>query len=125
MTERDPRLFIWPKGADPRKVAAVKQAVIDLGLPYVVKPFWYAVESSEDAKRVLVLEDGFENSPVIDYIYPKKSAMVQEAVEWALGIRPESRGAHLALDTMKSIFGEELTVHHEGAAKREEGPDGS
>jgi len=125
MTDRDPRLFLWPKGADPRKVAAVKGAVLALNLPYTVKPFWYSVETSEEAKRVLVLEDGFDNGPVVDYIYPKKPAMVEEAVKWALGIQAESRGARLSMDLMRSIFGEELTVRDEGARKREEGPDGS
>lgn len=126
MTDRDPRLFIWPKlSKDDPKVLAVKQVVLDLKLPYVVKPFWYDVVTSEDAKRVLVLADGFENGPVVSYIYPKNKAMIQEAVEWALGIREESRGARHSMDLMRSIFGEELTVHDERTNQREEGQDGS
>lgn len=103
--DRDPRLFIWPKlPKDSPKILAVKQVVEDLGLPYVVKPFWYDVTTSEEAKRVLVLEDGFQNGPVVDYIHPKKKELLREAVEWALGLR-ESRGSRSAEDTMAGIFG--------------------
>lgn len=107
----DGRLFIWPKGS--KKVEAVKEVVMALDLGYSVKPFWYNVETSADVKRVLVLEDGFENSPVIDYIRPMKKAQLEEAVRWALGVEDESRGARLALDTMKRIFGESLTMRIE------------
>lgn len=106
----DPRLFIWPKGAD---VAGVKQVVLDLDLGYSIKPFWYTAGVSEDAKRVLVLADGFENSPVVDYIYPKRPELLREAVEWALGIREEHPGARDSLATMQRIFGAELTMREE------------
>lgn len=117
----DGRLFIWPKGS--RKVDAVKQVVMDLNLGYSVKPFWYDVASSADVSRVLVLEDGFENSPVIDYIRPMKKAQLEEAVRWALGVNEESRGARLALDTMKRIFGEDLTMRIEKEEEDETGDD--
>jgi len=115
----DPRLFIWPKGAD---VAAVKAVVEDLvpELGYKVKPFWYDVATSEDVERVLVLADGFENAPVVDYIYPKTTALTHEAVEWSLGLR-ESRGARLAIDTMRRIFGQDLVMREEREERDEYG----
>ncbi|AWY05883.1 hypothetical protein SEA_PIONEER3_59 [Microbacterium phage Pioneer3] len=117
----DGRLFIWPKGS--KKVDAVKEVVMSLNLGYSVKPFWYNVESSADVKRVLVLEAGFENSPVVDYIRPMKKAQLEEAVLWALGVNEESRGARLALDTMKRIFGEGLTMRMETETEEEDSDD--
>ncbi|AWY06389.1 hypothetical protein SEA_TANDEM_59 [Microbacterium phage Tandem] len=117
----DGRLFIWPKGS--KKVDAVKEVVMSLDLGYSVKPFWYNVESSADVKRVLVLEAGFENSPVVDYIRPMKKAQLEEAVLWALGVNEESRGARLALDTMKRIFGEGLTMRIETEGEEEDSDD--
>lgn len=117
----DGRLFIWPKGS--RKVDAVKQVVEDLGLPFAVKPFWYSVETSTDAPRVLVLEEGFENGPVVNYIRPMKKAQLPEAVQWALGLT-ESRGARDQLDTMKKIFGEDLVMRIEEKPQEEEDDDG-
>lgn len=114
----DGRLFLWPKGS--AKVPAVKEAVMALGLPFAVKPWWYNVETSADVKRVLVLEEGFENSPVIDYIRPMKKAQLDEAVRWALGVNEESRGARKALDTMKRIFGEDLTMRIEKDEEEQE-----
>lgn len=111
----DPRLFLWPKlPKDSPKILAVKGIVEELvpKLGYKVKPFWYDVATSEEPKRVLVLADGFENAPVIDYIYPKNPKLTREAVEWALGLR-ESRGAKTAMDTMRRIFGEDLTMRIE------------
>lgn len=108
----DGRLFLWPKGRTP-KVEYIQQVVLDLGLPYAVKPFWYDVNTSSDAERVLVLEEGFENGPVVDYIRPLKKEQVEEAVRWALGLT-ESRGARHQLDTMKRIFGEGLVMREEG-----------
>ena len=102
----DGRLFIWPKGRTV-KVEAVQQVVLSLGLPYAVKPFWYQAGVSVGAERVLVLEDGFENSPIVDYIRPLKKEQVEEAVRWALGLA-ESRGARKYIETMKRIFGDEL-----------------
>lgn len=104
---RDSRLFIWPKGAD---VTAVKSIVVGLGLDYTVKPFWFDQAISEGVKRVLVLADGFEGGAAFDYIYPRSEANLKESVEWALGLREESRGARLAIDTMKRIFGDALTM---------------
>lgn len=110
MTDRDPRLFIWPKlPKDSPKILAIKKIVEELSLPYAVKPFWYDVTTSEEARRVLVLEDGFENGPVVDYIYPKSPKLAEEAVEWALGLR-ESRGARTAEDTMARILGAGLAL---------------
>ncbi|AWY05038.1 hypothetical protein SEA_HORTUS1_59 [Microbacterium phage Hortus1] len=117
----DGRLFIWPKGS--KKVEAVKEVVMALDLGYSVKPFWYNVESSADVSRVLVLEAGFENGPVIDYIRPMKKAQLEEAVRWALGANEESRGARLALDTMKRIFGEGLTMRIEKDEEEEDPND--
>lgn len=117
----DGRLFIWPKGS--RRVEAVKQVVMDLDLGYSVKPFWYDVATSADVSRVLVLEEGFENSPVIDYIRPMKKAQLEEAVRWALGVDEESRGARLALSTMKRIFGDGLTMRIETEEKEDEPGD--
>lgn len=117
----DGRLFIWPKGS--KKVDAVKRVVMDLNLGYAIKPFWYDVVTSSDVARVLVLEDGFENSPVIDYIRPMKKAQLEEAVLWALGVKDESRGARAAMDTMTRIFGEGLTmrIEKEGEEDDDEG----
>lgn len=117
MAAVDPRLFLWPKGS--RKISAVKETVLSLGLPYSVKPWWYEAGRSSDAKRVLVLEDGFENGPVVDYIRPLKKEQLQEAVEWALGMR-ESRGARKSFDTMKRIFGEGLTMRIEEMPREED-----
>lgn len=99
------RLFLWPKGADTARVRAVVES---LSLPHVVRPFWYTAGESEGVERVLVLADGFENGPVVDYIHPRSEANLKESVEWALGLREESRGARLAMGTMKRIFGEDL-----------------
>lgn len=101
------RLFIWPKGHSA-KVEEIKQVVLNLGLGHAVKPFWYDVNTSVGAERVLVLEAGFENSPVIEYIRPMKREQLREAVEWALGIRKDSMGARKPIDTMRRIFGEDL-----------------
>lgn len=117
----DGRLFLWPKGS--RKVEAVKQVVMDLDLGYSIKPFWYDVASSADVSRVLVLEDGFENSPVIDYIRPIKKAQLEEAVRWALGVDEQSPGARLALSTMKRIFGEDLTMRTEKEGEEDDPGD--
>ncbi|URM87470.1 hypothetical protein SEA_DUSTYDINO_70 [Microbacterium phage DustyDino] len=105
----DPRIHLWPKlEKDDPRVLKVKEVVIGLNLGYSVKPFWYQPGVSEGVERVVVLADGFEHGTVVDYIHPKKPAMVQEAVEWALGVREESRGAHSWIDKMQSIFGEDL-----------------
>lgn len=113
MSSPDPRLFIWPKlPRDHKKVLAVKRVVEQLGLPYGVKPFWYDATTSEEARRVLVLEDGFENGPIVNYIHPQKLAQLSEAVEWALGLR-ESRGARDSVDTLKRIFGPSLGIWDE------------
>lgn len=101
---KESRLHLWPKGTD---VAKVREIVESLDLGYVVKPFWYTSDS-EEVERVLVLANGFPYSPTVDYIYPKGEAQFQEAIEWALGLRQESRGARLWEDAMKRIFGEDL-----------------
>lgn len=101
---KESRLHLWPKGAD---VTRVREIVESLDLGYVVKPFWYTSDS-EEVERVLVLANGFPYSPTVDYIYPKGEAQLQEAIEWALGLRQESRGARLWEGTMKRIFGEDL-----------------
>lgn len=98
---------------------AVQQVVLSLDLPYAVKPFWYQAGVSVGAERVLVLEDGFENSPIVDYIRPLKKEQVEEAVRWALGLA-ESRGARKYIDTMRRIFGDELT---ERTGEGDEGGD--
>ena len=103
----DPRLFLWPKGSD---VSEVKRVVEDLNLGYKVSPFWYQNGASEGAERVLVLDDGFEYGTAIDYIRPLKREQMQEAVEWALGLREESRGARLIQDTWNRIFGGEVRI---------------
>lgn len=113
----DPRLFLWPKGS--KKVDAVKEVVLSLSLPYAVKPWWYDVATSHGAQRVLVLEDGFENGPVVDYIRPLRKAQLREAVEWALGLK-ESRGGREQLATMKKIFGEGLTMRIEEKSREDE-----
>lgn len=105
----DGRLHIWPRlEKDDPRVLAVKDVVLGLNLGKPVKPFWYSPGVSDGVERVLVLADGFEHGPIVDYIYPKKPAMLQEAVEWVLGVRAESRGGHDSMALMRSIFGEEL-----------------
>lgn len=107
---RDGRLFIWPKlSKDDPRVLAARKAVEELALSFPVKPFWYEPGASHNVERVLVLADGFEHSPIVDFVYPKKPALMREAVEWSLGLR-ESRGARLAMDAMTKIFGEGLTL---------------
>lgn len=100
---------MWPRleKSDPR-VLAVKDAVLKLNLGRSIKPFWFEPGVSVDVERVLVLADGFQYSPVIDYIYPKNPAMMKEAVQWALGVKRESRGARDSMAKMREIFGEEL-----------------
>ena len=110
----DPRLFLWPKlPKDSPKILAVKGIVEELvpKLGYKVKPFWYDVATSEEPKRVLVLADGFENAK-----------LTREAVEWALGLR-ESRGAKTAMDTMRRICGEDLTMRIETKEDEHEAGD--
>lgn len=102
-TSRDGRMFIWPRGSE--RVAEVKDAVMALDPGYAIKPFWYQAGESEGAERVIVLEDGFEHGPVVDYIYPRKPELVTEAVEWALGLRESHPGARLMQDTVNRIFG--------------------
>lgn len=97
----DPRLYIWPRGAE---VVAVKEIVQNLGLSYTVRPFWWTPEA-EDVKRVLVLADGFDHGTLVDYIYPKRQELLKESIEWALGLRAESRGARLVQGTWDRIFG--------------------
>lgn len=100
---------MWPKlEKDDPRILKVKEVVIGLDLGYAVKPFWYTPGASEGVERVVVLADGFEYGTLVDYIYPKKPSMVQEAVEWALRVRDDSRGSHGSLDLLKSIFGEGL-----------------
>lgn len=101
----DPRLHIWPKLAkdDPR-VLKIKEVVVGLNLGYSVKPFWWQPGVSTDVERVLVLAEGFEYGAVVDYIYPKKPAMAEEAVRWALGVQDESRGARDSFAKLSEIF---------------------
>lgn len=104
MTDR--RLHIWPRGAD---VSAVKAIVQGLDLGYVVKPFWYTADS-EGVERVLVLGDGFDHGTRVNYIHPLKPELLQESVEWALGLREESRGARLVQTTWDRIFGGHVEI---------------
>lgn len=106
---RDGRLHIWPRldKTDPR-VLAVKDTVLSMNLGKPVKPFWYSPGVSEGVTRVLVLADGFEHGPIVNYIYPRKPALLREAIEWVLHIREESRGGRDSMELMRSIFGEEL-----------------
>lgn len=109
----DGRLFIWPRmPKDHPKILKIKSVVESLGLDYGIKPFFYDAASSQNVQRVLVTAAGFEHSPIVDYIRPMKAEQVGEAVRWALGLT-DSRGARNALDTMKSIFGEDLTMRIE------------
>lgn len=101
----DPRLFLWPRTADFTEVRGIVES---LNLGYVVRPFHYDASTSEGVKRVLVLADGFDNGTVVDYIYPKSPALLEESVRWALGLQESSRGARLWQDTMKRIFGADL-----------------
>lgn len=102
----DPRLHLWPKGAD---VAEVKRIVESLDLGYIVKPFWWTPES-EDVERVLVLADGFEGGTITDYIYPKNPELLKESIEWAIGLRKESRGARLVQQAWDRIFGSHVKI---------------
>lgn len=112
----DPRIHLWPKlDKDDPRVLNVKEVVIGLKLGYSVKPFWYEPGVSEGVERVVVLDDGFEHGTIVDYIYPKKPGMVQEAVEWALGVREDSRGARDSMALMRSIFGDGLVETTEEA----------
>lgn len=108
MSSPDPRLFIWPRGADVSAVKAIVEELVPT-LGYKIKPFWYEPGLSEDVERVLVLREGFEHGPIVDYIYPKSPALMREAVEWALQVRADSRGARDSFALMQSIFGEDLT----------------
>lgn len=115
----DPRLFLWPRMPKGHpKVEGIKEVVLSLDLGYSVKPFYYDPERSVDVKRVLLMQDGFEYGTIVDTIRPLKRAQLDEAVRWALGLK-ESRGARTALDKMKSIFGEGLTMREE-----DDGPSG-
>lgn len=91
-------------------MSEVKRIVESLDLGYKVSPFWYQLGVSEGAERVLVLDEGFENGTAVDYIRPLKPEQMQEAVEWALGLREESRGARLMQDTWNRIFGGEVQI---------------
>ena len=94
------KLTIWPEGSD---LSAVKAMVMEGGYPFSVKPFWAHQKTDE---RVLVLEDGYDWGPTTDWIQPRSPQAMQLAIEWCLGLTELHRGPHLAIDTIKSIFGE-------------------
>lgn len=120
----DGRLFLWPKlPKDHLKIATLKQVVLDLDVGFPVRPFFYEGGVSADVDRVLVMADDFEWSPIVDYIRPVKKGQLPEAVLWALGLT-ESKGARASFDTMKRIFGEDLTMRIEQEEPEEEDDDG-
>lgn len=120
----DGRLFLWPKvPKDHPKIATLKQVVLDLDVGFPVRPFFYEGGVSADVDRVLVMADNFEWSPIVDYIRPTKKGQLPEAVRWALGLT-ESRGARESLDTMKHIFGEDLTMRIEKEEEEDDGEEG-
>ena len=119
----DGRLFIWPKvRKDHPKILTLKQVVLDLDVGFPVRPFFYEGGVSADVDRVLVMAELFEWSPIVDYIRPTKKSQLPEAVRWALGLT-DSRGARTSLDTMKRIFGDDLTMRIEKDAPEEEESD--
>ena len=116
----DGRLFIWQKvRKDHPKILTLKQVVLDLDVGFPVRPFFYEGGVSADVDRVLVMAELFEWSPIVDYIRPTKKSQLPEAVRWALGLT-DSRGARTSLDTMKRIFGEDLTMRIEKDEPEEE-----
>ena len=116
----DGRLVIWPKvRKDHPKILTLKQVVLDLDVGFPVRPFFYEGGVSADVDRVLVMAELFEWSPIVDYIRPTKKSQLPEAVRWALGLT-DSRGARTSLDTMKRIFGEDLTMRIEKDEPEEE-----
>ena len=90
------KLLIWPKDAD---LAPVKAAVLGLGLPFKVQPFWFD-PGNNDGTRLLVLEDGFEYSTIVDRIYPKTHAVLPDAILWCLGEKELDRGPSYCEDVM-------------------------
>lgn len=119
----DGRLHIWPKvPKNHPKILTLKQVVLDLDVGFPVRPFFYDGANSADVTRVLVMADNFEWSPIVDYIRPTKKGQLPEAVRWALGLT-DSRGARTSLDTMKRIFGEDLTmrIEHDEPEGEEDG----
>lgn len=96
------RLVIWPQGSD---LTPIKEAVMALGLPYKVAPFWLDLQSSHD-DRVLVLADNFDAPLVCDSIYPKNPERLKDAILWCLGEKELERGPRLYIDKMREIFGE-------------------
>lgn len=99
MSDRGARkLVIWPKGTD---LAPIKAAVLALDLPFQVAPFWFD-PGHHDGSRVLVLEDGFEYSTIVDRIYPKNPAVLPDAILWCLGEKELDRGPSYCEDVMES-----------------------
>lgn len=92
------KLMIWPKDSD---LAPIKQAVLDLKLPYRVQPFWWSPDIN-DGTRVLVLADGFEYSTITDRIYPKNPSVLPDAILWCLEEKELDRGPSYWVDVMES-----------------------
>lgn len=92
-------IYLWPKGAD---LSVAKAAVIDLGLPFKVRPFWF--EPGKHGK-VIALEPGFKH--IVDHVFPKNQATMKMAVEWALGMI-ELPNVHTVDKKLRNVFGEGL-----------------
>lgn len=91
------KLYLWPQGAD---LEPIKSTVVALKLPYKVMPFWFD-PAYNTGDRVLVLEDGFEYSTIVDRIYPKNSAVLPDAILWCLGEKELDRGPSYSDDVME------------------------
>ena len=93
-------LYIWPRDCD---LTELKQSVIELNLPFMVKPFWFDGSAGD---RVIALDDGF--TLMTSHAYPKSNDARKKAVLWALGL-DELPQARTTLDKMRNIFGEGVT----------------
>lgn len=93
-------LYLWPEGANLDDVKAV---VLELDLPFKVRPFWYDPRHPW-AARVIALGPGF---PYLhDHIVPRSRAQLVKSVRWALGLEELEVGPHAVLATLKGILGE-------------------
>lgn len=96
-TEKAERpIYLWPNGAD---LSMIKSAVLELGLPFKVRPFWY-----EPGKhpRAIALAPGFVQ--IADHAYPKTIAAAKASVLWALEMSDLPQ-AHTVKQKMEKVFG--------------------
>ena len=93
-------LYVHPKGAD---LSALKAAVLELDLPYSVRPFWAEVGQ---LGPVIDLDGTYQY--LTESLYPKTPEAMKLAVLHALGEKTLTRGPTTTLDKLKRNLGEDV-----------------